>query len=164
MHPALPDDARLWVFTASQQFDEPRAQTLHDRVADFLERWVSHGRPVPGGATVVHDRFLVVAAHLAGGVSGCGIDSLVHAVERIGAELSIAWVDGLHLAYRNAGGAVQVVPRPVFRGLVREGAITATTPVFVTTAETLGEFRAGGLERPAGETWHAQVFRIPQTV
>ena len=162
MDSTLPDDARLWVFTASQPLGDSTRQTLHERVTDFLERWASHGRPVPGDATVLHDRFLVVAAHLVGGVSGCGIDSLVHAVEEIGAELGVTWADGLHLAYRDAEGKVQTVPRPVFRSLVRKGVVTADTPVFVTTLETLGDLRADGLERPAGDSWHARVFHLAE--
>lgn len=162
MQSPLPDDARLWVFSSLQPLSPQAVKDLERRIASFLERWASHGRAVPGDVTVLHDRFLVVAAHLAGGVSGCGIDSLVHAVEEVGSALGVTWADGLHLAYRDAHGAVQVVPRPIFRGLVRDGTVTAETPVFVTTLETIGDLRAGGLERPAGETWHGRTFRIPQ--
>ena len=160
----LPDDARLWVFTAAAPLDDATRSALIERVGAFLTQWDSHGRPVPGEAEVLHDHFLTVTAHLAGGVSGCGIDKLVHAVEAAGAQLGIEWVDGLHLAYRDADGTVQVVPRPTFRSLVRDGLVTADTPVFVTTLDTLGDLRAGGLERPAGEAWHSRVFRIPASV
>ena len=66
------------------------------------------------------------------------------------------------LAYRDEAGAVQAVPRPAFRRLARDGDVTAATPVFVTTAETLGTLRADGLERPAGEAWHGRVFRLAE--
>ena len=56
---------------------------------------------------------------------------------------------------------MRVVPRPAFRALVRDGAVTAETPVFVTTLDSLGALRASGIERPAAESWHARVFRIP---
>lgn len=158
----LPDDARVWVFTADRPLASRIAEPLLAETERFLAEWASHGRAVPGQATVLHDRFLVVAARLEGGVSGCGIDSMVHAVEEIGAAHGIAWLDGLHVAYRDEAGAVQAVSRPAFRRLARDGAVTATTPVFVTTAETLGALRADGLERPAGEAWHGRVFRLAE--
>lgn len=158
---ALPDSARLWFFTADRPLSTDTAGALQRRVEDFLTEWASHGRAVPGEAAVLHDRFLAVAAHLDGGVSGCGIDSMTHAVEEIASGLGFGWLDGLHVAYRDASGDVHAVPRPAFRALVRDGAVTAETPVFVTTLDTLGDLRAGGLERPAAEAWHARVFRIP---
>ena len=158
---SLPDSARLWIFTADRTLSPAETTALTERVDEFLAEWASHGRAVSGEATVLHGRFLVVTAHLDGGVSGCGIDSMTHAVEEIAADLGFGWLDGLHVAYRDEGGDVQAVPRPAFRTLVRDGAVTAETPVFVTTLDTLGALRADDLERPAAEAWHARVFRIP---
>ena len=157
----LPDHARLWIFTTDQPLSSERSATLLDRLDDHIRQWSSHGRPVPGAATMLHDRFLVVAAHLEGGVSGCGIDSLVHAVESLGQDMRIDWLDGLHVSYRDDAGNVRVVPRPVFRTLVRDGTVTGGTPVFITTIDTLGALRADGIERAASASWHARVFRIP---
>ncbi len=159
--PDLPDTARLWIFTADQPLSASTTEALQARIDAFFTEWASHGRAVTGAAAVLDDRFLAVAAHLDGGVSGCGIDSMTHAVEEIARELGFGWADGLQIAYRAADGTVQVVPRPTFRALVRDGAVTADTPVFVTTLDSLGDLRAGGIERPAAESWHARVFRIP---
>lgn len=161
MFPALPASARLWTFTADRMLPADTTDALCSRVEAFLTEWTSHGRAVAAEAAVLHGRFLVVAASLEGGVSGCGIDSMVHAVEQIGHDLGFGWLDGLHVAYRDEHGEVQAVARPAFRALVRDGVVTAETPVFVTTLDTLGDLRGGGLERPAAEAWHARVFRIP---
>lgn len=160
--PDLPADARLWVFTADRALSTPEQERLRDAMTAFLAEWTSHGRPVLGDAAVLHDRFLVVGAHLGGGVSGCGIDSLVHAVEAMGDDLGIAWGDGLQVAFRDGDGAVQTLPRPAFRQLVREETVTAATPVFDTTLASVGDLRAGGLERPAGSAWHGRVFRLAE--
>ena len=162
--PDLPDTARLWIFTADRPLSARTTDALQARIEAFLTEWASHGRAVSGAAVVLHDRFLAVAAHLQGGVSGCGIDSMTHAVEGIAQELGFGWADGLQVAYREASGDVRTVPRPAFRALVRDGAVTAETPVFVTTLDSLGDLRSGGLERPAAEAWHARVFRIPTPV
>lgn len=157
---SLPDDARLWVFTADRPLTAKDQKQLLDQLGQFVAQWASHGRPVPGDVRVHEDRFLIVGAHLEGGVSGCGIDSLTHAVEEAGRALGIDWADGLQVVFRDGDGAIQVLPRPAFRQLARDGAVTSTTPVFDTTVSTLGALREHGLERPAGSTWHGRVFRL----
>ena len=160
--PDLPVDARLWVFTADRTLSTSDQEQLHETISRFVAQWTSHGRSVPGAVTLAHDRFVLVAAHLTGGVSGCGIDSLVHAVEQAGSALGVEWVDGLNVVARDAEGAISVLPRAAFRQRVREGAVTTETPVFLTTLDTVGALRDGGLERPAGTTWHSRVFRLPE--
>jgi hypothetical protein len=158
--PTLPDDARLWVFTANRTLSDGEEARLRDLLDPFIAQWTSHGRSVPGGAVVYERRFALVGAHLQGGVSGCGIDSLVHAVEAAGAEIGVEWVDGLNVVFRDADGAIRVLPRPAFRQLARDGAVTAATRVFDTTVGTVGALRRDGLERPAGSTWHGRAFRL----
>jgi hypothetical protein len=162
LFPTLPTDARLWIFTADRSLSAADQDTLREALDGFVAQWTSHGRAVPGAVALAEDRFVLVAAHLAGGVSGCGIDSLVHAVEQAGAESGIEWVDGLHIVFRGESGAVEVLPRPAFRQRVRDGVVTAETPVFVTTLDTVGALREGGLERPAGATWHGRTFRLSE--
>jgi hypothetical protein len=161
--PTLPDDARIWIFTADRALSPPEQDRLRETVGRFVAGWTSHARPVPGDVILLEDRFVIVGAHLEGGGSGCGIDSLVHAVEEAGTAVGIEWVSGLRVVFRNADGEVDVLPRPAFRQLVREGTVTATTPVFDTTITTLGALRTEGLERPAGATWHSRVFRLMET-
>ena len=160
--PDLPDHARLWIFTADRTLSASEQARLCGTVERFVATWASHGRPVPGGALLLEDRFVVVAAHPEGGVSGCGIDSLVHAVEAAGDDVGVAWVDGLQVVYRDADGEVRVLPRPAFRRLAREGTVTAATSVFDTTLATLGDLRSAGLERPAGSAWHGRAFRLAE--
>lgn len=162
LFPGLPADARLWSFTADRTLTDAEQRHLRDTLESFVAHWTSHGRPVPGAVSVVENRFVLVAAHLAGGVSGCGIDSLVHAIEQAGVEVGVEWVDGLKIVLRTPDGAVAVVPRPTFRKLVRDGVVTAATSVFDTTLDTVGALRERGLERPAGTTWHARIFRLTE--
>ncbi|MEM1042604.1 MAG: hypothetical protein AAGI91_08245 [Bacteroidota bacterium] len=164
LFPDLPPDARVWVFTADRSLSPDEQDRLLGAMRQFTAQWGSHGRPVPGEATVLHDRFLVVAAHLQGGVSGCGIDSMTHAAEAAGQALGIDWIGGLQVVYRDASGAVQALPRAAFRDQVRAGAVTADTLVFVTTVDTVENLRSGGLERPAHAAWHARVFRLAHPV
>ena len=161
--PSLPDDARLWIYAADRPLSETEQARLLEKLNAFLSRWASHGRPVEGTVTIQDDRFLLLSGLVRGGeISGCGVDASVHAVEETGAELGIAWLSPLNVFFRDADGAVQALPRAAFRKLVRAGTVTAETSVFDLSLTALADVRQGRFERPAGEMWHALVFKIPQ--
>ena len=61
----LSDEARLWVIALDG--DESGLQGLLARTRQFIEQWVSHGRPVQGAAMLGANRFLLVAGEVADG-------------------------------------------------------------------------------------------------
>ena len=162
---SLPDDARLWLFAADRALTADEQTVLLDQMQAFIAGWTSHGRPVPAEATLLHERLLAIGAQLAqgevnAGVSGCGIDSLQHALDAAAAQVGFAWLSGLDVLFRNDRGMIQALPRPAFRVLAKDGRVTAETRVFDLTLDTVGALRATGVERTAGDSWHARVFRI----
>lgn len=162
LFPALPDDARVWIYVSDRALTGEEQDVLLGRMDDFIEGWASHGRPVEGAAAVLYDRFLVIAATVANGeISGCGIDASTQAVKAAAEALTIHWVPALHVIYRDADGHVRHAPRPTFRQLAQEGAVTTETPVFDPSVTTLGALRQGAFEQPAGAAWHARVFDLP---
>lgn len=164
MFASLPDDARVWTFLTDRPVDAATRGRLAQAVDDFLRSWTSHGRPVPAQADWLAERVFVVAAHLGtgpnAGVSGCGIDALVHALEETARREGFGWADGLQVAFRDPTGVLQVVPRAAFRALAREGHVDAHTRVLDLTVDRLGDLRTHGLERPAAHTWHARAFGL----
>ncbi len=157
---ALPDDARLWIRVADAPLPEAKQTALLDRLSAFMDRWTSHQQAVEGAATVLHDRFLVVAAVStgAGDISGCGIDDLTHAIEDAASALDLGWVPSLHVLYRESDGGVVAVSRRVFQQRAETGTVTPDTPVFDPSLTTLGALRDGQLECPARASWHAQLI------
>ena len=168
MFDALPDAARLWIFPLDRSLDATEAGTLRQSVADWLPSWTSHGRPVAAGVEVVAGRALAVGAVISeaeanAGVSGCGIDTMERAVADAFAGIGAELAPPLGVIYRDAEGDWHSVPRPAFRRLVRTGAAGPETPILDVTAKTVGELRASGVERPAGETWAARAFGLAPT-
>lgn len=160
---ALPNDARLWIHAAAAPLDDATQAALLDRLSTFMEKWTSHERPVEGAATILHDRFLIVAATTAGGgdISGCGIDDLTRAIDDAASTLSINWVPSLHVLYRTPDDTVAAVSRATFQQRADDGAVTAETSVFDLSLTTLGALRDGAFETPARESWHAQLLSTP---
>lgn len=165
----LPDSARCWIHVADAPLDEATQADLCGRIRAFIDGWTTHGTPVRGAVTVLDDRFLVVAgsvdetgADANAGISGCGIDDAVNAVESAAEELGVSWAPALHVVFRNEDGAVETLPRPAFRERIEDGDVSAATPVFDPSLTRLGDLRSGAFEQPAGSSWHARVFDLPE--
>ena len=162
---SLPDAARLWLFPLDRTLDAAAADALRDRLARWLPTWTSHRRPVHAEADVLAGRVLAVGAviseaDLNAGVSGCGIDAMERAVASALDASGVALAPALGVTFRDAEGAWTSLARPAFRRLVREGSADAETRVLDVTPETVGALRQRGVERPAGDTWHARAFRL----
>lgn len=155
---ALPDRARVWVFTTAEPLTDQAVAAVEAALAAFVADWTSHGAPVRGGFAVRDRRFIIVAADEAhNDVSGCSIDGMFHAVQSAVRGAGAALADTADVAYRTETG-VALADRPTFRRLVRDGVIRPETPVFDGAVRTLGELRTGGWERPFAESWHAEHF------
>ncbi len=160
---ALPDDARLWIHAAAAPLSDATRAAVLDRLSTFMDGWTSHEHAVEGAATILYDRFLVIAAAPADGgkISGCGKDDLTHAVDGAASTLDIEWVPSLHVLYRTPDGDVAAVSRPEFQERADEDSVTPDTPVFDPSLATLGALRDGQFETPARESWHAQLLGTP---
>lgn len=158
---SLPDETSVWVYASDRSLEPEEVQRLDRFMTRFLDQWESHGRTVTGGYEIREERFLLVAGRIPeAGISGCGIDASVRVLDRIGEELGFEWLPSLHVFFRADDGTVRAVPRPEFEELAQAGEVHAETPVFDVAVDDLGTLRKRGLERPAGESWHASVFPL----
>jgi hypothetical protein len=162
---AFPEDASLWIYVADRPLTAGEQTRLLERLQPFFAQWTAHGHRVRGEALILHDRFLLVAGFVPGGaLSGCGIDASIQAVKEAFAALSVGFLSPLDVLFRDDEGVLRSLPRPAFRERVRSGAVTAATTVFDPGITSVKALREGGFEKPAGRSWHAKVFRIPEPV
>jgi hypothetical protein len=155
----LPDHGRLWVFPATRDLTDVEADAFLGAVDDFLETWSAHGAPLRSARRLVDRRFLLVGVDIdAEAPSGCSIDALVNRLRALGGELDVSVIDHAPVWYRAESGDVRALSRAAFGQLAREGGVDAGVPVFDTSLTKVGEERAGGLEKPARESWHGKVF------
>ena len=158
----LTDDARIWIYGLDRSLSETDAVQLKRDLEPFLHSWQSHGRAVQGSWQLHENRFIILGAVIPDyEISGCGIDASVHAIETFTELHNYRMLSGLHLFFRDQAGDIQFLERAAFRKKVRAGMISAATPVFDTSITNIKEFRSGKFELPAGQSWHATVFRIP---
>ena len=155
---SLPDDARVWVFGTDRALTAPEATRLLDIVDSYLARWAAHGEPLTSARSWRDDRFLTIAVdQRTAGASGCSIDALFRQLQDLERALGLTIVGGGRVFWRDDRGVVQGADRSAFTELAERGTVSRETPVFDPTVTTLGAWRAG-FERPARESWHAELM------
>ena len=152
---ALPGDARVWCFGASDALSRGTIDELRSSMAGFLERWTAHRAELRAGCEWLHDRFLVVAVDESQvGASGCSIDALTTEIRRLEGVAGISLLDAAPVWYRD-GGEIRRASRDEFRRLASQGRVGPETVVFDLTADRLDAVRTGAWEVEAGRSWHA---------
>jgi hypothetical protein len=155
---ALPDEARVWVFSAAAPVTGAAADVLLREVDQHLTQWRAHGVPLVCARDWRDDRFLAVGVdEAASNASGCSIDALFHALRALEAQLGTSLVGNGAVYWRDVSGAVSVADRPAFRAVAAAGAVGPDTLVFDSTITTVGAWRRE-FEKPARASWHARLL------
>ena len=163
--PDFPDEAIVWVYIANRKLNLAEENKFVDTLNSFFSTWQSHGRVVKGAATILENQILVVTGFVPGGeLSGCGIDASIQLIKRLAMDMSFSWTSGLSVVYRNETGDLAIVSRPEFRKMVKSGVVTGESMILDLGIQTLSHWRFSGIEKPAADSWHARVFKIPVAI
>ena len=86
----LSDQSHIWIYT-SQHAISPQQQTQILQLAQtFTSTWTSHGQPLMGSTTLLHNYFLILAAENTGQpLSCCREDSIMTLMHQIKNTLDI---------------------------------------------------------------------------
>ncbi len=154
----LPDDARLWVFTAARSLAPAERDELLANVDAFLDGWAAHGMPLRCARALRYDQFLLVAVdEHAAGASGCSIDALTQRLRGLEQRLGVSLLENAPVLYKDEQ-TIRRVPRPEFAALAERGAVTPETIVFDNSVVTVGAVRHGKWETPARASWHGRAY------
>ncbi len=154
----LPEDARVWIFSAERKLTESERIRLLAEVDAFINRWAAHAVPLTAGRDLVYDQFLFIAVdQRAAGPSGCSVDALVRQMKALEQEIGVELVNHAPVLFRQ-GQAIARVPREAFAELAEAGEVGPDTTVFNNTLTSVGDVRAGRWEVPATDSWHARAF------
>lgn len=137
----MPAHARLWVYKTVRDLSAAEQKLIRERGAAFTSGWAAHGAPLDACVDVLRNRFVLIAvdeeqAH----ASGCSIDKSVGFVKQLEHDLNLMLTDRMVVVYER-DGAVASCRLQDLPALLKEGAITADTPVFDDLVSTVGELR-----------------------
>ena len=154
----LPEDARVWIFSAARKLTGPERTRLLAEVDGFIDQWGAHAVPLTAGRDLVYDQFLFIAVdQRAAGPSGCSVDALVRQMKALQQEIGVELVNHAPVLFRQ-GEEIARVARDAFADLAAAGEVGPDTTVFNNTLTSLGDVRAGRWEVPASGSWHARAF------
>jgi hypothetical protein len=115
---------------------------------------------VSWGRDLRHGRFLLVGVDESRtALSGCSIDSAIHAIQALESRLGQSLLDHSRVFYRD-GEEIRAVSRSDFRALAERGEVSGETVVFNNVLPTVGALREGRWEVPASNSWHARAFPL----
>lgn len=155
----LPDTSQTWLYASDRVISEEESHALLSTLHQFRDAWTTHGRRVESGVELLENCVLILAAHVPDGdMSGCGIDKSLHAMDAVARDAGFSWVSGLTVVYRTQDGLLHTTSRVDFAHMAAQGEITPRTTVVDLSIRSLGELRSGGIERPAGSSWHSKYF------
>ena len=100
----LPNDARVWVYAASQALSVPQKELIQASADKFTDEWTAHQMPISASFKIINDVFLVFAADLSKhDISGCGIDKSIHLVQQWEQQLGINLFNRLQIEFEQNG-------------------------------------------------------------
>ena len=157
----LPDHARLWLLALSSRPDPAVSLRLRAGLDALLAQWRHKGQVYQGAGEFLEPQLIAVAEpNLAAQPSGCAIDGMLRRTRRLVEELGLSLVDpDVSVLIRDQGG-LTAIAKTELQARLEDGTLAADTPVLDLSLYSLGELRAGRLERPLGATWIARRYRL----
>ncbi len=154
----LSPTSKLWVFPLSRPLSTAECGEIQQAMVDFISCWKAHGATVYGASTILRAQFLFVAAdEERSGVSGCSIDGMFRAVERVLGNHGVEIVSPQFVQYLK-GDQIIAKTRDEFQQLVTNGEISNDTIVFDNTVTSLAQLSSSGWEKSFATSWHARAF------
>ena len=153
----LPDDARVWVYQASQTLTDSDISTIGQALQSALDQWAAHGQTLRASAQVIENRFVVVGVDEGHNLpSGCSIDSSVRTLRELGESLGVDFFDR-SVAVQVTDNAVRTIALPNVKTAVSNGTLTPETTIFNTLVRSKAEFLTNWQLR-ATDSWLKRYF------
>ncbi|HCQ29992.1 MAG TPA: hypothetical protein DIU39_06880 [Flavobacteriales bacterium] len=153
----MPANARVWVYTSKNKFDEDDVNHIKVRLDEFIDSWDSHGELVDGGFEVRDNRFVIVYASEEGGrLCGRAADASVRIIQELEQELETELLNRLNIAYKQPkSDEVEVAPYAEFLKMVEANELSPATTVYNNAVTTKAEFDKNW-QQPLSESWIKQ--------
>ncbi len=149
----LPETTRVWIYQANRPFREQDLPRIREKLARFVDKWVSHNRQLRAHGDVYHNRFVVLMVDESqAGASGCSIDASVHFLKTLQAEYEVDLFDRMSFSFFQ-GDEIRTLPGEEFVRLYREGKINDRTLVFDNLIETKADLEHRWIKSLI-DSWH----------
>ncbi|MBK8442683.1 MAG: hypothetical protein IPL35_04350 [Sphingobacteriales bacterium] len=161
--PQLSSEARVWIFQIHRNLSAHEIAPIQNLVQNFAAAWQSHGKPLNAAATVLQERFIVIAADEQNNkAGGCSIDGMTRFLQDIEQTFDIAVFQRTQVAYRQADGSIADFHFNDAQHLLQDGTLTPDTLIYNITVHTKAEAEAHFLQ-PLRHSWLAKRINWEKT-
>lgn len=138
---ALPETARVWFYQAHRDLTPQEQSILGMRLEKSLESWVTHGSPMKGSFTILHNRIVILAADIEFQTpSGCSVDSSTRWLKEIGRDFDVDFFDRC-IGYFGSNG-LTFFPYYVAKKEVEKGDLKADSQIINHQISNLKELKS----------------------
>ncbi len=121
---------RLWIYQSDRVLSEADTETLLSRMQEFCHNWQAHGQALHAKAEVKENLFLFLSVdEKVAEATGCSIDSSVHFLHQVAADLNIDFFNRLNTVYL-VDGEPNIVHSSKLGALYQKGEIAEETIFF----------------------------------
>lgn len=94
----LPNESRVWLYLANRKLDNTELLFAEEQLSVFLSSWKAHGKNLKCNGAFLFSQYLVLSVDEdIESASGCSIDSSVHFVKSLGAQLNVDFFNRLNV-------------------------------------------------------------------
>ena len=152
----MPSHARVWVYQANRELTTQEVTGIQQFLKNQISDWAAHGAALLGSATLLYNRFAVVAVDETQNLpSGCSIDASTRWFKEIEAQTGLSFFDR-SIAFLQ-DDHVETVEMLKGKQAVNEGLIAVDTTVFNPMVTTMADFRTNW-QVPAHQSWLKKYF------
>jgi len=151
----------MWIYQSDRILTNEEETIIQTMLNEFTSEWQAHGHALAALGEVLHHQFIVLSVdEQVAGTTGCSIDKSVNLMKEIEQKFGINLFDRFRIAYRQDQDIINC-SREEFEALIKNGKVTAQTPVFNNLINTRKELYSNW-EIPLSQSWHARVFSLPE--
>jgi hypothetical protein len=155
---SLPEHARIWIYQADRPFAAQEQDIITACLTSFCHQWTAHNQPLQASFALRNDHFIILGVDEAfNEASGCSIDTSVREMTRLAHQLSIDFFNRTKVGFW-INNRVELVDLKALAQKRDEGFWNADTPIFNTTAATVGELKSRWLLSSA-DTWLSRYLK-----
>lgn len=153
----MPTTARVWIYQANRILTIDEALIVQEKTAQFIEGWAAHGSKLMASFELVDNLFLIISVdEQVASASGCSIDSCVHFIQKLQAELNLDFFNRLNVAFMKER-KLKICTLNEFEAQVKSGEINQQTLVFNNTIQSVSDLKNNWLVE-AQNSWHSRYF------
>ncbi|MFN5557642.1 MAG: hypothetical protein ACK48F_15610 [Chryseotalea sp.] len=129
----LPEDARVWLFTANQKLNAETVSSIQKQLDQYLAGWTAHGNSLLAAHTILHDYFIVIGLNQnEADASGCSIDSLFRMIKTVAENANIDLLNRENVALHTESG-ITLVERKGLKQFLAENKVQFVYNTLVNT-------------------------------